>query len=166
MPRDVSSAMERISSARVLLASPNIGEVLCRRTPTTKRLSITRTPRKAIAWLLSITEKGSMRRGASTHLKLGPIPKQHMNIPMLRTVRAHRRSRSCGMGPRSRPHVAAWAIDLDGLEPAHCLVIATNHRRTIASAISDAAIIRITSNCNSNDPDITASAQNGPLLLG
>jgi hypothetical protein len=44
------------------------------------------------------------------------------------------------------------------LELTHCLVITTNHRRTIATAISDAAIIRITSNCSSNDPDIANSA--------
>ena len=40
----------------------------------------------------------------------------------------------------------------------HCLDITTNQRRTIATAISDAAIIRITSNCTSNEPDIAYSA--------
>ncbi len=36
----------------------------------------------------------------------------------------------------------------------YCRLIATNQRRRIAIAISDPAIIRMASNCNSNDPAI------------
>jgi hypothetical protein len=73
-----------------------------------------------------------------------------------------------------QPHIASlrgrrWAqasmrpaenVETGGLAKAsYWRLIATNQRRTIATAMSDAAIIRMTSNCNSNDPVISNSVQ-------
>ena len=160
---------------RVLSASSNRGEELCPRTPTAKPPSITRTPRKAIAWLRSIMERETTRRDASMRLKLVLIPRRRTNTRRLRTARVHRISKRDGTGPlTAAPHpliakIGACARDSKramletarwepkGSWPAYCRLIARNQRRTIATEMSDAAIIRMTSNCNSNDPAISNS---------
>src|SRR5580693_4575510 len=73
--------------------SSNQGELACLRKLIPRRRNITKTPRRAIGPLPSITAKANTRRATKNRRKRRPTRRMRANTPIWRTARANRRNK-------------------------------------------------------------------------